>query len=215
MTVPMMRNSVSISSVIVEEIKNIGESALIMYYYFDFRDATKRTIRGLLTSVVMQLADSDASDKCRDILSKFHTECKYGSEQPSETALAQCLKRMLDSLGQVPVYIIVDALDECPDNIGTPSARAKVLDFIEKLIQANHPNLFICLTSRPEQDISDVFNPLTSESRRVSLHDESGQQEDINNYLRHFVRTDKAMRRWREEDKQLVINTLSEKAGGM
>jgi len=211
----MMRYSVSISSVIVEEIKNIGESALIMYYYFDFRDTTKRTIRGLLTSVVMQLADSDASDKCRDILSKFHTECKYGSEQPSEPALAQCLERMLDSLGQVPVYIIVDALDECPDNIGTPSARARVLDFMEDLVQANHSNLFICLTSRPEQDISDVFNPLTSSSRRVSLQDESGQQEDISNYLRHFVRTDRAMRRWREEDKQLVINTLSERAGGM
>jgi len=97
MTVPMMRYSVSISSVIVEEIKKIGESALIVYYYFDFRNATKRTIRGLLTYVVMQLADSDASDKCRDILSQFHTECKYGSEQPSEPALAQCLKRMLDT----------------------------------------------------------------------------------------------------------------------
>ncbi len=151
MTVPMMRYSVSISSVIVEEIKKIGESALIVYYYFDFRNATKRTIRGLLTYVVMQLADSDASDKCRDILSQFHTECKYGSEQPSEPALAQCLKRMLDSLGQVPVYIIVDALDECPDNIGTPSARAKVLDFMDDLVQADHPNLFICLTSRPER----------------------------------------------------------------
>jgi hypothetical protein len=213
MTVPMMRNSVSISSVIVEEIKNIGESAVMVYYYFDIRDTTKRTIRGLLTSVVMQLAD--ASDECRDILSKFHTECKYGSEQPSEPALAQCLERMLGSLRQVPVYIIVDALDECPDNIGVPSARAKVLDFMDGLVKANHSNLFICLTSRPEQDISDVFNPLTSESRRVSLHDENGQKEDISNYLRHFVRTDKDMRRWREEDKQFVINALSERAGGM
>jgi hypothetical protein len=215
MTVPMMRYSVSISSVIVEEIKNIGESALIVYYYFDFRDATKRTIRGLLTSVVMQLADSDASDKCRDILSEFHTECKYGSEQPSEPALAKCLKRMLDSLRQVPVYIIVDALDECPDNIGTLSPRAKLLDLISDLVQPNHSSLFICLTSRPEQDISDVFNPLTSPSCRVSLHDESGQKEDIDRYIRDFVHTDRAMRKWREENKQLVIDTLSENAGGM
>jgi hypothetical protein len=208
---------VSISSAIVEEIKylNASSSTLVVYYYFHWREATKRNIRGLLTSVLMQLANSDASDNCWDILSKFHTECKYGSEQPSEPALVQCLKHMLDSLGQVPVYIIVDALDECPDNIGNPSARAKVLDLMDDLVQANHSNLFICLTSRPEQDISDVFNPLTSSSRRVSLHDESGQNEDISNYLRHFVRTDKRMRRWREEDKQLVIDALSERAGGM
>jgi len=122
---------------------------------------------------------------------------------------------MLKLTSQLPTFIILDALDECPDTIETPSAREKVLKFLSDLVESEHANLFICVTSRPEQDIQSVFNPLTSPSRRVSLHDEAGQREDINKYLRSFVQTDRAMRRWKEEDKELVINTLSEQANGM
>jgi hypothetical protein len=51
--------------------------------------------------------------------------------------------------------------------------------------------------------------------RAVSLHDESGQQQDIVNYVTSFVRSDRKVRRWREEDKDLVIKILSERADGM
>ena len=80
---------------------------------------------------------------------------------------------------------------------------------------SNYSNLFLCITSRPEQDIQTALNPRTPASGRVALHDECGQKEDIYNYIRSFVSADRAMRRWREEDKELVINTLSERAGGM
>jgi hypothetical protein len=105
-------------------------------------------------------------------------------------------------------------LDECPNNIGTPSAREKVLKFVQDLLGSNHPNLFVCITSRPEHDINNTLNPLTTSSHRVSLH-EGGQRQDIDRYVRSFVQTDDAMRRWRAEDKELVINELSERANGM
>jgi hypothetical protein len=161
----------------------------------------------------MQLAE--ASIECQDALFQCHTDCKDGLEKPNEDYLAQCLESMLELLVQIPVYIIVDALDECPNQNGTPSAREEVLDFVGDLIKANHPNLFVCITSRPEQDIADVLNPLTSSSRRVSLHEESGQKEDINGYIHAYVHSDKSMRRWRDDDKELVIDTLTERAGGM
>jgi hypothetical protein len=122
---------------------------------------------------------------------------------------------MVDLPGQVPTYIVIDALDECPNNIGTPSAREKVLDFVEDLLEPIHLNLFICITSRPEQDITTILNPLTPPSLRVSLHDEVGQREDIDSYVCSFVQSDRAMRRWRAEDKELVISVLSERANGM
>jgi hypothetical protein len=190
-----------------------SRSALVAYYYFDFKDIAKRDTRGLLTSLLLQLVDN--SDRCWDLLSQLHKRCGDGSEQPSDAALAQCLKNMVDFLGQVPTYIIIDALDECPNNIRTPSAREKVLSFVEDLIESNHPNLSICITSRPEQDITATLNPLTPASRRVSLHEEVGQRRDIDSYVRSFVQSDKAMRRWRAEDKELVISVLSERANGM
>ncbi|KAI0274204.1 hypothetical protein BGY98DRAFT_1188657 [Russula aff. rugulosa BPL654] len=183
-------------SAIIEKIKDLrkSRSALLAYYYFDFKDATKRDVRGLLTSLLLQLIDD--SDPCWDLLSQLHETCRDGSEQPSEAALAQYLNGMLDLPGQIPTYIIIDALDECPNNTGTPSAREKVLDFVEDLVQSKHSNLFICITSRPEQDINTALNPLTPPSRRVSLHEEGGQIEDINNF-------------------DLVIRVLSERAQGM
>jgi len=109
----------------------------------------------------------------------------------------------------------MDALDECPNNAGTPSTREEVLDLVKDLVGSSHSNLFICITSRPEQDIGTVLNPLTSASSRVSLNEEGGQREDINSYVHSIVHTDSAMRRWKEADKELVINTLSERAAGM
>jgi len=209
------KNLWCLSSAIIEDIKKMrkSRSALVAYYYFDFKDAAKRDIRGLLTSVLLQLCDS--SDDCWDVLSQFYTECGNGSEHPSDAALRQCLNVMLDHPRQVPVFIIIDALDECPNNTGTPSAREKVLNFVEDLVLSRHPNRFICITCRPEQDIQSVFNPLTSASRRVSLHQEGGQRDDIDNYVRSFVQNDRAMRRWRAEDKELVIDVLSKRANGM
>ena len=190
-----------------------AESALIAYYYFDFKDASKRDARGMLTSLLFQLGNH--SNCCWDVLHNLYTRCDDGSGQPSDASLVGCLRSMLEVAGQVPIFVILDALDECPSSDGTPSAREKVLDFVEIIVASNYSNLFICITSRPEQDIQSVLNPLTSARRRVSLHEEHGQREDINRYVRCFVRDDRTMRRWREEDKEVVINTLSERADGM
>ena len=204
-----------ISSAIIEEIKNVQESrsALIGYYYFDYKDSSKRDIRGMLASLLFQLGCS--SDTCWDVLHRLYSVCNNGSEQPSTVSLVKCLGDILKLPEQLPVFVILDALDECSSTAETPSPREKVLDFVEKLVGSSHSNLFICITSRPEQDIQSFLNPLTSESRRVSLHEEIGQREDIRRYLDSFVHTDRAMRRWKEEDKELVITTLSEQAGGM
>ena len=128
--------------------------------------------------------------------------------------MVECLKEMLSLEGQLPIYIILDALDECPVTSSVPpSPREEVLDFVDDLVALHLPNLHVCVTSRPEHDIRVVLERLTQHP--VSLHDESGQQEDIANYVTSFVRSNQRMRRWRDEDKNLVIKILSKKAGGM
>ena len=89
------------------------------------------------------------------------------------------------------------------------------LQLLKELAGLQIPNLRICVTSRPEFDIRDFLEPLTS--RRVSLHDQSGQKQDIADYVRSVVysRSEPYMRRWKGEDKEFVINTLSERADGM
>jgi len=120
---------------------------------------------------------------------------------------------MLRFSTQIPIYLVLDALDECPHTTGMPSSRDKVLSLVEKLVKSNLPNLHLCITSRPEIDIRTVLEPLTS--NRISLHDQSGQRKDIINYVNFVVYSDMNMRRWREEDKEVVIEVLSKKADGM
>jgi hypothetical protein len=181
------------------------------YYYFDFKDAAKQDRRGLLCSLLIQL--SAQSNAYHDVLSRLYEAHDSGSRQPSESTLTETLKEMLELPGQGPIYIIIDALDECPNTYGTPTPREKVLELVEDLVVLQLPNVRICVTSRPEFDIRIVLEPLTS--LQVSLHLESGQKQDIVDYVTTVVYSDRRMRRWREQDKQLVIKVLSEKADGM
>jgi hypothetical protein len=183
------------------------------YFYFDFRNANKQGLRDLVPSLLTQL--SARSSECCDILSKLYSAHDSGKEQPSDIVLTECLKDMLKLPDQRPIYLIIDALDESPNSSGIPSPRERVLHLLKELVDLRLPNVNICVTSRPEIDIRDVMVPLTS--LRVSLHDQTGQKEDIADYVRSIVYSisEPIIRRWKKEDKDLVIETLSERADGM
>ena len=182
------------------------------YFYFDFRNVDKQKLHDLLPSLLIQL--SARSDTCCDVLSRLYSTHDRGVRKPSDLEMVECLKEMLSLEGQPPMYIILDALDECPVTSSVPpSPREEVLEFVDELVSLRLPNVHICVTSRPEHDIRVVLEHRTEHP--VSLHDESGQQDDITNYVASFVCSNQRMQRWRDEDKNLVIKTLSEKADGM
>ena len=201
------------SSSVIQEIMALRDTgkAYMAYFYFDFRDVDKQALHNLLPSLLIQL--SSRSDPCGDILSLLYSSHDGGERKPSDRAMVECLKEMLTLEAQGPIYIIMDALDECPITSTIPSPREEVLELVEELVGLHLPNVYICVTSRPEHGIQAVLKRLTL--CPVSLHDESGQQQDIADYVTSFVHSDQRMRRWREEDKDLVIKTLSEMADGM
>ena len=188
-------------------------SAIMAYFYFDFRDLSKQSCHDLLRSLLFQL--STHSSACCDILHRVYKTYKDGTQQPSDDTLKGCLKDMLRLLAQGQVFIVLDALDECPDSSGLPSHRSEVLQLVNELVDLHLRGLYICATSRPEVDIRAVLEPLAF--RSVSLHDESGQKADIADYVRNVVNSSPsaAMKRWRVEDKDMIIETLTERADGM
>ncbi|KAI9437184.1 hypothetical protein H4582DRAFT_2129609 [Lactarius indigo] len=202
-------------SAIINDLTTLCEagSASMAYFYFDFRDLDKQARRNLLPSLLIQL--STRSNAFCDILSRLYETHDKGARQPSDKALIQCLKEMLTLPNQGPIYLILDALDECPDTSDVPSAREQVLDLVRDLVSLRLSNLHICVTSRPEVDICDVFESLASQT--ISLQDERGQKKDIADYVRSVIYSGsgKFMKRWRKDDKEHVIETLSERADGM
>ena len=191
-------------------MRNAGLASLA-FYYCDFKEDHKKTLRNMLSSLLLQLCDQ--SDPYLTILSDFYSAHGRGTQGPSDRALAQSLNNMLTFPAQAPIYIIIDALDECPSTSAMPSPREKVLMFVEGLVKSCIPNLRICVTSRPETDVSFVLEPLTF--RSISLHSERGQMQDINNYIRSVISSDRIMRKWKAADKELVIDVLTKKADGM
>ena len=203
------------SSAIIERITALYKAGLasMAYFYFDFRKEDKRSRRDLLPSLLVQL--SARSDPFCDVHYHLYKEHDDGARQPSDSALMRCLKDLLTLPDQGPVYFILEALDECPNTSGVPPIRKQVLDFVKELVDLRLPSLHICVTSRPEVDIQDTLGSVASHS--VSLHDESGQKKDITEYVKSMVHSNslRAIRRWRDADKELVIETLSERADGM
>jgi NACHT domain len=181
------------------------------FFYCDYREDQKMDLRGLLSSLLVQLCHQ--SNSYCDMLFEFYSRHAKGLRLPSDDALVACLKDLLELPGLAPVYLVVDALDECPNTSAIPSPRDKVLNLLEELIRSPFPNLHICVTSRPEVDIRDVLDPLIF--RSVSLHDENGQKRDIEEYIKSVINTHPKNRGWKAEHKQLVIDFLTKKADGM
>jgi hypothetical protein len=198
------------SSTIIEELRAMQKSGLasLAIFYHDFRDNQKKDRRGLLSSVLVQLCHQ--SDSYCAILSKLYSEHANGSQHPSDHALACCFNNMVNLPQQAPIFLIVDALDECPNIYALPSPREEVLFLIKDLVDSQLPNLRICVTSQPEDDITQVLAPLTFHS--INLQSERGHMEDIEQFIRSNVNS---MRKWRPEDKENVIDVLTNRADGV
>jgi hypothetical protein len=204
----------STSSVVIQniDISNTGP-AYMAYFFFDFKDTGKQDVHALLSSFLVQL--SDQSDFYCDKLLALYSSHHRGSELPKLTNddLTRCLKEMLTMPGQVPVYLIIDAVDECPNDSGISSSHREILELVKGLVELHVPNLHLFATSRPENNIRAVLERLKCTS--ISLQDEEGQKGDIIDYINYIVDSVMNINGWGEELKNLVIGTLSDRAGGM
>jgi hypothetical protein len=202
----------SLSSSIIEDIRAICQIGLanLVFFYFDFRDSDKQNARGLLSSLLTQLCAT--SDRFSQILSSLYSVHGNGSRQPSEVALMECLKNILKLPEQGDIYIVLDALDECPNSSGIPTPREQVLTIIEELVNLCLLHVHFCITSRLEVDIRYVLEAFAV--REVALHEQAGQNQDIFDFIEYVVSSDRQMRRWRE-DRLLVVKNLTEEGGGM
>ena len=204
-----------ISSTIIQDIDCMcaAKLALLAYYYFDSRESKKQDLDGLLSSLLYQL--SSESDSYRDILVNLYSDCASGTRKPSCSAASGCLTDMLKLPGQSRIYIIVDALDECPasDVSGRLSAREEVLELIKEVVSLKLQNLHLCVASRPEIDVKMVLEPL--KPLEISLDDEVGQKNDVSKYIESAVHSYPEMTGRNNEEIKQIIDTLTKDPNGL
>jgi hypothetical protein len=185
--------------------------AAMAYFVFDFMDPKKQNLYGVLSSLLHQLCVQ--SDSLHGTLSEFHVETEHSFYKANDDALKQFVIDMATLPLHVPIYIILDALDECPNTSRKLSSRKKALGFVKELVALHSSNLRICVTSRLEADIQSVLAPLTSFS--VALQKEDGHRQDIFRYVNSSIESDSQVRGWKNEDRKLVVDKFSQKAGGV
>ena len=189
-------------------LQNAGRATLA-YFYFDFSDDKKTNLDNALRSLLTQLAAR--SDSYCNILS--HVYDNNRGSTPGTDEMIRCLEEIFRLPDQPPVYIILDALDECSNIDKFPSARRRVLDFLKRLVDLRLSNLHLCVTSRPEDDIRTALRAF----RTISIHEHKGHKEDIRQYIKDevYANSDTLMGRWDIETKNLAVDTLTKKADGM
>jgi hypothetical protein len=203
----------SISASIIQEIEDLCNMglALMAYFYLDFMDSKKQDIRRLLASIIAQL--SAKSDACYNILDALYSSYNGGLRQPNDDILLGCLEKMLKAKVQPTIYIVIDALDQCPNDSGAKSPREQILELVMKLVDLRLANVRICVTSCPEVDVRAAL--ASSAPHSISLHSEAGHKKDITDYVRSSVHADRMIRRWSKKNTEMIIDTLSLKADGV
>jgi Cdc6-like AAA superfamily ATPase len=196
-----------LSSTIVEHLQSLSVQNLL-YFYFDFTDVGKQTLRGVVCSLIIQLYHTCKS--AQEPLDALFASDK--NMQPSCESLSRILHIMFERAGEV--WIVLDAIDECAERKGGPTEG--LLSWMRNLVKRENSNVHCLVTSRPEQDIQAEMSRLTSEKDRISIQSNL-VNEDISAYIYAKVREGEGLRRWRgyPDIQKEIEETLAQRAEGM
>jgi hypothetical protein len=181
----------------------------LAYWYFTVADTGKQNVSNYLSSVV-----ADALVNRRDLpefLQLQYDISNYGQQGPSLDRLLAMLKEVI--AGFQDLYLVIDALDECPRSDGQ---REALLDLLRDIRSWKIPSLHILVTSRNELDITRCLDNMAINSCNFSSVPIRGDrvQEDMETYLRLRLNGD-PFQRWDNSLKFLVQNCLLTQAGTM
>lgn len=118
----------------------------------------------LVASLLKQLIQD--GHPVRDSLSTLHKRHGLRSTRPSLGEISEIIRQEFGLYKQI--FVVVDALDECPEQGGH---RARLLEELQKITGIN-----LMITSRPHLDVQDTFQDIIWLEVRAS-------EADLRNYI--------------------------------
>ncbi|KGO75326.1 NACHT nucleoside triphosphatase [Penicillium italicum] len=173
----------------------------IGFFYFSFRDESKKDSSGMLRALLLQLsAQLEGGEKD---LQELHMLYKSGT--PPVDALLNSLRQTICKFSDT--YILLDALDESPRN----DKREGVLAAVEKIRQWGLPTLHLLVTSRNEIDIRNSLG--TSFGQDISMKNPETDL-DIEKFISYQLRNDPKLQKWKSRHEE-IQEKLTSKAQGV
>lgn len=208
---PVVTDYLNSSTVIdhVQKHYNNEPNTVVVYWYFTFTDTDKQKVSNFLCSVIADICSNRRDTPIA--LREAYDQANYGQQQPGMKSIIAMLKDVV--VGFENIYLIVDALDECPKSTGE---RGKLLDTIHEIYGWKMDSMHILATSRREVDIEEYFNCLDSDLGCYAGVGVQGKhvEQDIIKYIRHRLRH-RDYQKWKPALKRDVEIKLASQADGM
>lgn len=196
-----------LSATVVDYLESIPLSSVcsVLYYFFDFSNASQQTYVGFLQCLIRQICSKHNSAPVE--LVTLHAECR--GAPPSSDQLLNTLKALLQKQGRT--FIVVDALDECLD-MEEMCERAPVLEALSAINALAPARLSIFIASRPEADIKRVLEQICD----IDINVQSAViDEDIRCHIRSCLAKDARLKRWPQSIKDEIETELMKDSCGM
>lgn len=160
----------------------------------------------LLRSLLLQLLES--SDSISSSVRNLYDS--YSHTQPPTDQLLSSIRSVIDSHRNKNVFIIIDALDECPSEGGE---RSDLCDSLRAMKEWAASNLHVLVTSR---SLIELTNSLDALCTIDSISIEGAVVEsDIRKLIRTQLSNDRKLQKWPTEIQGEIENALSCGAQGM
>jgi hypothetical protein len=184
----------------------LDNKTAICFAYYDYRKSDSQTPKQIALALLKQL--------CRDsaIVTPDLLNFKRAARRPSLADIRQFLVKLPADMKLKQVYIVIDALDECPER-DRPNIIGLLIEVMKRL-----PCAKVFVTSRRENDIKRAF----AESSMPAIQIKA---ENVAADIRSFARSEVKKLRQGYHGKKLflgsddleakVITALTEKAEGM
>lgn len=176
-----------------------SQSALLAFFYCDFRKPESLDPLNILGSLVAQLC-SQTGYTCVELDLAFE-HSRHSNKRPSVTLLRDVLCSLSVSR---KVVLLIDAVDECVQ-------RQELLSSMTYL-QSMGENISVFLTSRNELDIQDAllsFKVVQLESWKSQV------DSDIKAYINHRLLNDQRLGRLKRSVREEIRERLHERSSGM
>jgi hypothetical protein len=205
----MCSHSSSIIQHLEQSYKTAPEIATA-FFYFRFDDTQTQSVDEMLCALIKQIcAQRPITPQPVQSLNEF----KVKGHRPSRKALEDALIATVQ--GFDGVYVVLDALDECPLS---NDKREELLKSLTRIHDQDSQNLHLLCTSRRETDIERVLKVILCSNSAFDIDltvIREAIDHDIGLYINETFRTDETFKSWKDEWKDEAKCALIDKADGM
>jgi hypothetical protein len=179
----------------IEESCKSDPSISLAYWYFQFDVDETKSVYNMSRSLIKQLSRSPLAPSVTKV---WESHFRRGS-QPDSKAISDVFKDVFSSIpGEV--FLVFDALDECPENAKLKERRS-LLRILVDMLEGYNDKIHILATSRPERDI------YLSLEKFPNLDLESKLTEDVKTFVTTSI-ADGRLNRYDFTTKKLIVDRL-------